>query len=125
MHEYWRRWIATYPILESWSGSGWPDAVELLAREAWKIARARDEAGVLPQALRARLKELGVSGDLIDALSDEVGAGVRFGALLGFALARTYPGCSEELNAWLEQAIDYVGASLASSYTSEDYPSPG
>jgi hypothetical protein len=44
--------------------------------------------------------------------------------MLGFALARTYPGSSDELDAWLESALDYVGESMSGQYAPQDGPSP-
>jgi hypothetical protein len=47
---------------------------------------------------------------------------VRFGAVLGFALARTFPSASEDVNAWLERAIDYIGEGLRRARAPEDDP---
>jgi hypothetical protein len=127
MSEHWRPWIATYPILEKWSGSGWPGAVELLAEEAWGAIRENPAGDAGPSDFLSQFANLGASSSLADglgeALRDAIRTGVRFGAMLGFALARTYPGSSEELDGWLERAIEYAGESMGVTCSPEDDPS--
>jgi hypothetical protein len=119
MNSPWRPWLATYPILQTWTGAGWPEVVELLTAEAWQAVGAR-ATRPLSDAAQGDTR-----GDPPPPEADEaVLAGVRFGALLGFALARTYPSSSDELDAWLERAIDYVGESLSGRYAPEDDPTP-
>jgi hypothetical protein len=132
----WRPWIATSPILQTWSGSGWPEPVSRLADEAWAAVAdlAAHSGGESPGSrLQVRLGDLHTDlgadrgladGPLGEAVRAEVRAGVRFGAMLGFALARTYPGSSDELDAWLEQALDYVGESMGGRIAPQDGPSP-
>jgi hypothetical protein len=122
MESLWRPSIATYPILQTWSGSGWSEAVTLLAEEAWGVVRNEPEGGSLPSPPCSELGEPDTACSQLAALNEAARTGVRFGALLGFALARTYPGSSEELDGWLERAIEYAGAALAATPAPERAP---
>jgi hypothetical protein len=94
----------------------------LLAAEAWGALGEGSEGTALPANLSARLEDLGVEAGVVEALSDTIRTGVRFGAVLGFALARTYPGSSEELDVWLERAIEYAGESVGATEAPEHAP---
>jgi hypothetical protein len=122
MNDQWRPWIATYPILSTWGGDGWEDAVQLLTSEAWCVTAPGHDGAALSERLTTRLEDLDADDGLVDALSDEVLTGVKFGAVLGFALARTYPSSDEDINAWLERAIDYIGESLRPTCPSDEPP---
>jgi hypothetical protein len=124
MNDQWRQWIATYPILSDWTGCGWEEAVQLLTSEAWCFSTPDHAGEVLSRPLSDKLVDFGADAGLMEAVSDEMLNGVKFGAVLGFALARTYPSVSEDINAWLERAITYVGESLRRTAAPEDDPSP-
>jgi hypothetical protein len=110
--------ISTFRILmeQAHEDAGeWQDLVADLGETAWEASGARDRVWAAVDALLEQLESRAgrkLSDDFRDLSDDLVGARIEtvsYGVMLGYALARTYPGSLEEWDGWVENAIAYAG----------------
>ncbi len=91
-------------------GADWKELVGLLGSAAWQGSGIADRCLVEVRGVHEKLgaTDQDLALELEDAVYRLVGQAAIFGTLVGYALSKTYPTGLEQMNDWVEAALDFA-----------------